>query len=173
MAKKGRKTKSETPRVKTIHINVTEAKKKKLMDLAKNSNTTISEFIRQAIDDKLRRIENPETYTSGANLNAEAFFEKILEKQKLLEQKNNVILKRLDTYSQIVNTLSILKPKVNGIYLKDKMEKVKNTLKAYEELKPKKLEELSGIDGNTIKDILAYYNKNFSITMKGGIKLNE
>ncbi|MFW9879769.1 MAG: ribbon-helix-helix protein, CopG family [Candidatus Thorarchaeota archaeon] len=178
MAKKGR-PESENPREKIIHIAVTEEKKEKLIKLVKKSNTTISEFIRQAIDDKIRRIENPNTYTSEMNLEVN-YLERILEKQKSLEKRNELILERLDTYNQIVNTLTLLKPKVNNLYLKEKMEKIKDTLKVYGELKPNALIEKTNnikngikIDKNDIKDILAYYNETFSITMKGGIKLNE
>lgn len=178
MAKKSR-PESKIPRTKMIHIAINEAKKDKITELATKDNTTMSEFIRQAIDDKIRGIENPEMNTSGVNLDSN-YLQKILEKQKLLEQKNELILERLDTYNQIINTLNILKPKVNNLYLKEKMEKVRTTIKAFGELKPTKLlekvnSEKNGIkvEKNDIKDILAYYNDIFSISMKGGIKLNE
>ena len=169
--KKGR-PKSKKPKDEMIHFAYTKEEKNKLEDFAKKSNTSISEFIRQAILDKIRRIENPDLYNPGINFNKE-FLEKILKNQKLLDERNQLILERLDTYAQIVNTLKLLKPNINNQYLKEKMEKMRNVLKTYEELKPKKLEELTGFNGNTIKDILAYYDEIFSITMKGGIKLNE
>jgi len=172
MPKKRGRPESKNPKDEMVHFAYTREEKEKLENFAKNKNVSISEFIRLAIEEKIRRIENPELATTG--INNTKILRELLKNQKLLDEKNSLIVERLDTYNQIINTLELLKPRVNNIYLKEKMEKMKTVLKAYNgELKPKKLEELTGFDGNTIKEILAYYNDIFTITINGGIKLNE
>lgn len=159
-------------RDKMVHIAFTKSEKEEIKKYAENM--TSSEFIRQAIRDKIMRIENPELFQERISSDLDnKQLTKLLEMTNESSEKINLILEKFDTIVQIENTLKVLGSMVERPVIEQKQKVIIELLKTHDSLKPKKLMELSGFSKEEIYDIISNSNI-FSIDIKtGGVKLND
>jgi len=155
MVKKTPKT--EEIRDKTVHIAFSESEKNKIRDYAKEGNTTISEFIRQAIYDKMRVIENPEKYQDITS--SEQQLKEIQETQKKQMELQNLILERMNVVNGINETFEALKPLISKEKVKEICDTIISMLKVHKTLKIEKLMLLTGFDKKVVYDCIAVNEK--------------
>ena len=159
-------------RDKRIHIAFNESELEEIDKYRKESKTTRSNFIRQAIFEKIRRIENPEI-NIGNMENINDLMTQLLNGQKKQQEVNKLIMERATTGKDLKNSFNALKGLVKNANGKIKRMKIINLLKAHGSLRINKLIELSGFSKETIYELIAD-QEIFSINLKtGGIKLNE
>jgi ribosome-associated translation inhibitor RaiA len=173
MAKKGR-PKSNNPKEEMIHFAYTTDEKEKLESIAEDSNLSISEFIRQAIKDKIRKIENPDIFQENVKLEVDhKKLKEILEISGMNAQKIDLLINKMEILEKIENTFKILDKYVNRPALEQKEQMIVGLLQEHGELKLNKMIDLSGFSKEEIYDIISNTQK-FGINIKsGGIKLNE
>ena len=137
-------------RNKIVHIAFTEEEKEKIKDLVKSNNMTSSEFIRQSIQDKIRRIENVAIFNNSSM--DKALLEKIykiqLETKKLLE--SNV------SHGKVVNgNMKELAKRVNHQQVQLHRERVIDILKNHGSLRVEQISEYTSILDNNIIKVLS------------------
>lgn len=139
-------------RDKVKHIAFTESEVKKIKNYAKHYNMTSSEFIRQAINDKILRIEKPESFNGLGNKDVEKILknqELLLKEQKIMKTKLVMVNGLKNSYKSLSNLISDGTVKEN---FKLKMDKIKDVMKAYNKpFTPKELVSLTGFDFKTIE----------------------
>ena len=163
-------------RDKIKHIAFTESEVKKIKEYSNHYNMTDSEFIRQAINDKILRIKNPENTTSSVS-NPDfsnkmiKFQESILEEMKLIKRKFNTINGIKKDYKSLSSLISEGTLKEN---LKLKTNKIKEVMEARNKtFTPKELKEITEFDLKSI-DIALTSNPNiFKLNINGRWLLNE
>jgi Arc/MetJ-type ribon-helix-helix transcriptional regulator len=142
-----------------MHITLTKALKDKIKEIKANSSySTISDFVREAIREKIRRMENPELFnTSKAPSYTQEYMEEIkstsLENNKLVK----LMLEKMKTLNEIDKTTYSLKNlTLNGLGKENwelKTEKIYNTLVKYGELSVREIKEKTGFN-RIVVDIL-------------------
>lgn len=138
-----------------IHIAFSNSEKERIKDYAKESDTTISEFIRQAISDKILRIENPEMFS----VNNEERMREIEVNQKKQLELSELLLKRIEIVNGINETMKALKPLVNKQDMKEICDTIISMLKIHESIKIDKLILLTSFQRKDIYDCIAINNK--------------
>ena len=117
---------------------------------------TISDFAREAVKDKLRRIKNPEVFeTRTLSEIDEKKLKQILENVTSNKEKIDLVLEKLDIITKIQDSLKILKELVNRPELKEKEDIIIEIIKEKGELRPKEISEYTGLKINEIYDILS------------------
>lgn len=158
-------------RDKVKHIAFTESETKNIKKYSDYYNMTDSEFIRQAINDKILRIEKPESFTTSSVSNQDfsnqmiKYQESILEELKLMKKKFNTINGIKKDYKSLSSLISEGTLKEN---LKLKTDKIKDVMKTHDKaFTPKELKDITGLDLKSI-DITLTSNPNiFKINMNG------
>ena len=142
-------------RDKIRHIAFTESETSKISEYAKHYNMTSSEFIRQAINDKIRNIENPET--SKLDNKPDLFKEFITEQKELNERFDkleNLITTRLTTINGIKNGYKSLTELISdGTYKENltlKADKIYSLMENKKGYTPKELNKITGFDLKSI-----------------------
>ena len=156
-------------RDKIVHIAFTENELKEIDKYRKEFNTTRSNFIRNAITEKIRRIKNPNIYNGIGSINKEVL-EKLLKNQEKQENYSKIISKKLEILGQIQTNLSLLREERKNLVKEEQI--IIKLLKDHEKLKPLKIIELSKLPSNIVYDVISN-DKIFSITMNGELKLND
>ena len=162
-------------RDKIRHVAFTESETNKISEYAKHYNMTSSEFIRQAINDKIRLIENPEPFNTFSNpdfsdqiIKSQEF---ILEELKLMKQKFTTINGIRNGYKSLTEIISDSTYKEN---LKLKADKIKEVMKESNKgFTPKELNTITGFDLKSIDLALTSNHDLFKLNMNGRWVLNE
>lgn len=137
-------------RDKVVHIAFTEEEKKKIRDLAKSDNMTSSEFVRQSVKDRIRRIENPLMF-SNQNLDNE-----VLQKIYKLQLEQKQLLESNVKHGKIVNSnMKQLKERVNDQQVKLYRERVIDILRNHGSLRVEQISEKTSIDDDDIIKVLS------------------
>ena len=114
-------------RDKIRHIAFTKSEIERIETYRKNS--TQSQFIRLAVDEKINRIKAPELFKESINIGFDKEFLKETLKDVIKEEiPVDLIFERMDIFSEIMNTLKDIKPRVNGVALKEKTKVVEELL---------------------------------------------
>ena len=154
-------------RNKIVHIAFTENELKEIDKYRKEFNTTRSNFIRNAITEKIRRIKNPNIYNGIGSINKEVL-DKLLRNQEKQENYSKIISKKLEILGQIRTNLSLLREERKNLVKEEQI--IIKLLKDHEKLKPLKIIELSKLPSNIIYDVISN-DKLFGMTMNGEVKL--
>ena len=100
--------KDEVSRTERIPLLVTKDEKDEIKKMAKNANMKISEFIRNAITDKIRRIKNPEL----PNLNSQTFnpetITQLIANQKRTIELQEAMMEREKIFDEMNKTLKLI-----------------------------------------------------------------
>lgn len=161
------KKKEKEYNYKFIQFSVSEGFKEKIELMAKKGGfTTVSDFVRETIKDKIRRIEHPEIFTVS-KLNADNdTLKKLLEMSGITSEKIDTLLDKFEYIEKIERNLQLLFNMENREALKEKEKEVIELLQEYNVLFPKKIMELAHIDRNELYQIISDLNK-FSINDRG------
>ena len=158
-------------RDKFVHIAFTENELKEIDKYRKEFNTTRSNFIRNAIIEKIRRIKNPNIYNEiGLGSINQKLLEKLLRNQERQEKYSKIISKKVEVLDKILTNLALLREERKNLVKEEQI--IINLLKDHKKLKPLKLIELSKLPSNIVYDVISN-DKLFSITMNGELKLND
>jgi len=162
-------------RSKTIHIAFSENEVSQIDKYCKHDKiklTSRTEFIRQAIFDKIRRIENPEV---NNHISKKFDVEQISEFLKEIKSSNDQqkeILKRLIIVDQIQSNFKVLKDMAKQPEMEKNEKLVIDLLTEHKKLKPLKIMKLSGLSSHKTYDVISNENV-FSINMNGEVVLKN
>ena len=139
------------------HVAFTPSEVDKIKQYSDHYNMTDSEFIRQAINDKIMRIENPESFNKANN---EELTRQLLKNQELMLREQKLMKDKLSAVNNIRNGVKSISSLLSDGTLKEnldlKKEKLLNTMKGHNKaFTPKELESLTNIDVKTILLILS------------------
>lgn len=134
--------------------------------------TSRTEFIRQAIFDKIRRIENPESYNHISKKFDVDQISEFLKEIKSSNEQQKEILKRLIVVDKIQSNFKVLKEMAKQPELEENENLLINLLTEHKKLKPLKIVKLSGLSSHKIYDVISNDNI-FSINMNGEVVLKN
>jgi len=147
-----------------IHITITKLLKAKLEEIKRDSTyNTYSDFIREAIRDKIRRMENPE-------LNRSIVQSEVISKLNKIEKFNSLLLEQIKTVKEIDKTSTSLKALTMNSLSKElidlKKEKIHSILRT-KELSVKDIKQKTGFD-RIVTEILNLHPKDFKLNIDNG-----
>ena len=147
-----------------IHITITKILKGKLEAIKESSTyNTLSDFIREAIRDKIRRMENPE-------LNRSTVQSEVITKLNKQEKLINLLSEQIKTIKEIDKTIPSLKAlTLNGLskeLIDLKKDKIHSILGS-KQLSVKAIKEKTGFD-RIVTEILNSYSKEFKLNLDNG-----
>lgn len=125
--KKTSKLNNNVRRTKNTHIAFTPQEKDDLAKYAKEMNCTKSEFIRQAIFDKIMRIENPKLFENKTINHSNEYLKKELQIIKNKFETLNLIEEKLEKIEKIILThdkIDDIKQLERIIYLQQVIEQM-------------------------------------------------
>ena len=155
-----------------IQFSVSDKFKGEIEKVAGNGGfTTVSDFIRDAIKDKIRRIEHPEIFNESKTGIDNDKMKKLLEISGITSEKIDDVLSRFDKIEKIERNLQVLFNLENREILEEKEKEVIELLQEHKVLFPKKIMELTNINRKELYAIISDINI-YSITDKG-VKLND
>ena len=163
-------------RDKIRHIAFTESETNKIKDYAKQYGMTSSEFIRQAINDKIRNIEHPELTTSSVS-NPD-LSNQVIKNQELILEEMKLMKQKFTTINGIKNGYKSLKELISDKTLKEnlklKAEKIQSVMKeSNKTFTPKELKDITGFDLKSIDLSLTNNPKLFKLNMNGRWVLHD
>jgi len=162
-------------RNKTIHIAFSENEISQIDKLCKHDEiklTSRTEFIRQAIFDKIRKIENPEDNNRiSKKFDADQISE-FLKEIKTSNEQQKEILNRLIIVDQIQTNFKVLKNMAKQPEIEKNEKLVIELLTEHKKLKPLKIMKLSGLSSHKIYDVISNDNV-FSININGEVVLKN
>ena len=162
-------------RSKTIHIAFSENEVSQIDKYCKHDNiklTSRTEFIRQAIFDKIRRIENPEVNNHMSKKFDVDQISEFLKEIKSSNDQQKAILKRLIIVDQIQSNFKVLKDMAKQPEMEKNEKLVIDLLTEHKKLKPLKIMKLAGLSSHKIYDVISNENV-FSINMNGEVILKN
>lgn len=162
-------------RNKTIHMAFSENEVSQIDKYCKQDKiklTSRTEFIRQAIFDKIRRIENPESYNHISKKFDVDQISEFLKEIKSSNEQQKEILKRLIVVDKIQSNFKVLKEMAKQPELEENENLLINLLTEHKKLKPLKIVKLSGLSSHKIYDVISNDNI-FSINMNGEVVLKN
>lgn len=147
-----------------LHITITKKLKEKLEAIKEDSTyNTLSDFIREAIRDKIRRMENPELSRSTVQ-------SEVLSKLNKQEKLINLLLEKIKTIKEIDTTSTSLKAlTLNGLskeLIDLKKDKIHSVLKT-KELSVKEIKLKTGFD-RIVTELLNRNPKEFKLNLDNG-----
>lgn len=144
-------------RDKMVHIAFTHHEKEEIKQLADDSSMTASEFIRDAIREKIKRIKNPELMNkSSIQFNPEILLKISKDTQKLLEiegekkKRDEAMNNIIETSEAIQEEYKRLKEKCIMSDLTNEHEIIKNLLKGHKSLTTKQISDMTKIEPNKV-----------------------
>jgi len=162
-------------RDKIRHIAFTESESSKISEYAKDYGMTSSEFIRQAINDKIRSIEYPEVAKNGNN---PEISNQLIKSQELILEEMKLMNAKMTTINGIRNGYKFLTEIISDTTYKEnltlKADKIKEVMKANDKaFTPKELNTITGFDLKSIDLALTSNQDLFKLNMNGRWELNE
>lgn len=129
---------------------------------------TRTEFIRQAIFDKINRIENPDLFMTKTTNNGK--ISEFLEEVRANNEQQKKILKKLGILNEIQQTLGILKNLTKRPEIEKNKKIIIELLKKHKHLKPLKIMELSKLASHEVYDVISDESL-FMININGEVEL--
>lgn len=131
-----------------IYIPDVEGLKEKIQGVIDKENhyKTMSSFIRDAVKEKINRIENPEAFNESKGTN---------KKIDLLSEKIDIMRQKIEEISTLKEGLEALQEEVKRPKIKEKEEKVVNILKEKGELSIHQLVKDSNLKEDVILEVLS------------------
>ena len=137
-----------------FHLSITPKEKLRIKEIAQTSNMSMSEFMRQAIFDKITRIENPDIKSTSTKDDT-LILEYLKKHDSRLSKMENILRERVSNGKVIKSSLEEIKSRVNHARLDFEREVVIKALKRNVSLRPKELSEQTNIDKNDIYEIIS------------------
>lgn len=147
-----------------LHITITKKLKEKLEAIKEDSTyNTLSDFIREAIRDKIRIMENPE-------LNRSTVQSEVITKLNKQEKLINLLSEQIKTIKDIDTTSTSLKAlTMNGLskeLIDLKKDKIHSILKT-KQLSVRAIKQKTGFD-RIVTEILNRYPREFKLNLDNG-----
>lgn len=140
-------------RNKFIKFGVSVDEKESFQKYAKDSKMSVSEFIRQSIFEKIRRIENPEV-SSISQVNP-LVLEQISRDMKKQIEMQKLVLKRQEQFNEITKTLELIQIYSKGRDLTNETDVIDNLFEAHKSLSQHQIIEKSGFDKDIVWAIIS------------------
>ena len=145
-------------RNKMVHIAFTEGEKKKIKKSADKSDMTVSEFIRQATRDKIRKIDNPEqsTISNMPAITPEILLkiskntDKLLELHQEKKREKEIITNLLETSEALQNEYQRLMEKGLMSELTEETKTIQNLLRGHKSLSPNQIIDMTNIEKDKV-----------------------
>ncbi len=173
MMKMAKKSNEKKYKYKFIQFSVSDELKEDIDKYTKKSTfTTVSDFIRNAVEEKIRSLKNPEQSQSKTNQITPIILEKYLKNSQnfnLLEEK---LLDKMKIFDDMKADLELLKKFSFKQGLVKETETIINLLKAHKSLSQKQIIEKTDLDKDTVFQVLSNDNR-FKLNMNGRFELNE
>lgn len=137
-----------------FHLSITPKEKETIKLCSKASNMSMSEFMRQAIFDKITRIDNPEISSTSSNDDSKilAYMKK---NDSRLAKMEKLLRERLSNGKVIKSSLEQIKSRVDSARLSFERDLVIKKLKSEGALSPKEISELTQISQNDVYEIIS------------------
>ena len=121
--------KKENDDVRAVfHLSITPNEKKRIKEIAEVSNMSMSEFVRQAIFDKITRIENPDIKSTTSKDNG-LILDYMKKHDSRLNKLEKLLRERLSNGKVIKSTLAQIRSRVETNRLEAEKNIVKNLIK--------------------------------------------
>lgn len=137
-----------------FHVSISESEKEQVRKIAKESNMSISEFIRQSVFDKISRIENPDIENNSSNDDS-LILEYLRNNDKRLSAMEKLLRERLTNGKVIKNSLEEIKIRMNNKTVEILKRKVIAILKEHGKLRPKEISEIMGVEVHEIYKVIS------------------
>ncbi|MHA1874889.1 MAG: ribbon-helix-helix protein, CopG family [Promethearchaeota archaeon] len=158
-------------RNKLIHLAFSQNEITEIDKHVKQANTSRTEFIRQAIQDKIMKIENPELFNPASNVNTSDFSE-FLKEIKTSNKQQKIILEKLSIVKQIQDNFTLLKTIAKEPEIMENEKIIIDILKEHGPLKPLKIMDLADLRSHKVYDVISNENV-FSININGKVILKN
>lgn len=142
---------------KRIFIQVsfsTQEEKDEVINIAKECHKNASEFIRDAIFEKIQQIQNPSAFS---NVNTQTISPEILtqllKKQTEMQEKQEIMIQKLKLMEDINKTLALIQKFSNQLPAERK--KIISLFKAHKSLSQGEVEAKTGFDKDTVFQVIS------------------
>ncbi|MHA1488538.1 MAG: DUF6290 family protein [Promethearchaeota archaeon] len=142
-------------RNKFIKFGVSADEKESFQKHAKESKMSVSEFIRQSIFEKIRRIENPERFSQSISQINPLILESLSKDMKKQIELQELILKRQNQFDEITKTLELIQIYSKGRDLKHETDIIDNLFEAHKSLSQQQIMEKTGFDKDIVWAIVS------------------
>ena len=137
-----------------FHVSISESEKLRVKEIADQSNMSISEFIRQAINDKINRIDNPEI-DNAISRDDSMILDYLRKHDKKLTEMEKLLRQRMSNGKVIKNSLEEIKARVNHKKLEILKRRIVSTLEEHGSLRPKEIKEFTDIEVHDIYEVIS------------------
>ena len=161
-------------RNKPVQLYVTQNEKKKIEEVSNNFKMTISEFVRQAIFDKINRIENPKVFTQyNKELIDNSLVKDLNKKIELIDEKLNLFNERTSVINEMKSQLNKIRNLSGSQSFAKKTDIILNLLKSNTSFTRIQLLDQSKISEDILIQIIANLieEKIIEITGNGKFRL--
>lgn len=157
-----------------IQFTVSDNLRKEIEEWTEKSTfTTISDFIRNAVEEKIRLLKNPEVELSKSRNQIDSvLLNKILEKVEKSETLNKKLLEQMKEYEYMRKDLEQIKKFSIKQDLTQETEHIINLLKAHKSLTQKQIIEKTNLNKEIVFQIVST-DERIKLNMNGRFELNE
>jgi len=156
---------------KFIQFTVSEGLRKDIEVFTEKSTfTTISDFVRNAVEEKIRKLKNPEQLQSKILEVNPAIMEQYLKNSQKYNSLEEKILERMKIFDEMKADLDLIKKYSLKQGLTSETTKIMNLLKAHKSLTIKQIIDKTNFDKDLIFQIVSN-DKKFKLNMNGRIQL--
>jgi len=156
---------------KFIQFTVSEGLRKDIEVFTEKSTfTTISDFVRNAVEEKIRKLKNPEQLQSKILEVNPAIVEQYLKNSQKYNSLEEKILERMKIFDEMKADLDLIKKYSLKQGLTSETTKIMNLLKAHKSLTIKQIIDKTNFDKDLIFQIVSN-DKKFKLNMNGRIQL--
>lgn len=141
-----------------IQIYVPEKKKEEIESVANDLETSISEFIRQAINKEIRRIKYPEKFQPTNQQINPLILEQISKNTKKNLELSELMAQRQNKFDGLMESFDLIQLYITPEELdalKDDIKEIRNMLTAHKALNIKEIVEKTGIMNKKITKIVS------------------
>ena len=136
----------------------------------KSPFNTISDFVRNAIEEKIRKLKNPKQSQSKTREVNPAIMEQYLKNSQKYNNLEEKILERMRIFDEMKADLELIKKYSLKQGLNPETDKIMNLLKAHKSLTIKQIIDKTNYDKDLIFQIVSN-DKRFKLNMNGRIEL--
>ena len=156
---------------KFIQFSVSEDLRKDIEVYTEESTfNTISDFVRNAVEEKIRNLKNPEQLQSKTREVNPAIMEQYLKDSQKYNSLEGKILERMKIFDEMKADLDLIKKYSLKQGLTAETTKIMNLLKAHKSLAIKQIIDKTNFDKDLIFQIVSN-DKRFKLNMNGRIEL--
>ena len=162
---------SRTSKKRPIQVYFSEDEKEAIKNHVESivPKSNLSQFIREAICEKMRKAEHPEVFNQCQNLN-QFVLDVIVKKIKEMDRKQELILENTNIINSMKETLRAIKSHVNKDRILSELEIISNLFKGNKNktFNLRKIMDMTGIDEDTVFETISVLLSDGKIKQAGG-----